>query len=226
MLASDLCRPGQRGCGCRGKLPGQRRERRLERVRAELRRDGAGAQQGLGDKRRRCRRRALALDKHGGHGGRPARSTGNKAQPTIFRGRAASFADKKVQNGLEYVYSVQAYDQADNASKPVSAVGLPKVLTLRKTPYTPRAASKPVLRWDAARGASYYHVQLFRGAKRILAAWPNRAELVLPAAWRWAGHRYSLSPGRYRWYVWEGLGRRSFARYKSVGSASFIVPRR
>jgi hypothetical protein len=151
---------------------------------------------------------------------------GNKAQPTIFRGSAASFADKKIQNGLEYIYSVQASDLAGNTSKPVSAVALPKVLTLRKTPYTPRAASKPVLRWDAARGASYYHVQLFRGAKRILAAWPNRAELVLPAAWRWAGHSYRLSPGRYRWYVWEGLGRRSFARYRSVGSASFIVPRR
>jgi hypothetical protein len=151
---------------------------------------------------------------------------GNKAQSTIFRGRAASFADKKVQKGLEYVYSVQAYDQADNASKPVSTVALPKVLTLRKTSYVPRAAQEPVLRWDAMRGASYYHVQLFRGAKRILAAWPNRAELALPAAWRWAGHFYRLSPGRYRWYVWEGLGRRSFARYRSVGSASFIVPRR
>jgi hypothetical protein len=151
---------------------------------------------------------------------------GNKAQSTVFRGKAASFADKKVQKGLEYVYSVQAYDQANNASKPVSAVALPKILTLRKTPYVPRAARAPVLRWDAVRGATYYHVQLFRGAKRILAAWPNRAELVLPAAWRWAGHRYSLSPGRYRWYVWEGLGARSFARYRSVGSASFIVPRR
>ena len=100
---------------------------------------------------------------------------GTRRSRSVFRGRAASFADKKIQKGLEYVYSVQAYDQADNASKPVSAVGLPKVLTLRKTPYTPRAASKPVLRWDAARGASYYHVQLFRGAKRILAVWPNRA---------------------------------------------------
>ncbi|MDQ2910006.1 MAG: hypothetical protein M3R39_03175, partial [Actinomycetota bacterium] len=151
---------------------------------------------------------------------------GNKAQPTIFRGSAASFTDKKIQSGLEYVYSVQAYDQAANASQPVSKVALPKVLTLRKTPYTPRAASKPVLGWDAVRGASYYHVQLFRGAKRILAAWPSGPELVLPAAWRWAGHRYRLTHGRYRWYVWEGLGRRSFARYRTLGSATFIVPRR
>jgi hypothetical protein len=151
---------------------------------------------------------------------------GNKAQPTVFRGSAASFTDKKIQRGLEYVYSVQAYDQAGNASQPVSAVALPKVLTLRKTPYVPRAAATPVLRWDAVRGATYYHVQLYRGKKRILAAWPSGAELALPASWIWAGHRYRLSQGRYHWYVWEGLGQRSFARYRTLGSAEFIVPRR
>ena len=151
---------------------------------------------------------------------------GNKADPTVFRGAASSFADKKIQRGLEYVYSLQSYDQAGNASKVVSAVALPKVLTLRKTPYTPRAAANPVLRWDAIRGATYYHVQLFRGKKRILAAWPSTNELTLPAAWRWAGHRYKLGPARYRWYVWEGIGKRSFARYRTLGSAAFIVPKR
>jgi hypothetical protein len=151
---------------------------------------------------------------------------GNKAEPTVFRGAASSFADKKIQRGLEYVYSLQSYDQAGNASKVVSAVALPKVLTLRKTPYTPRAAANPVLRWDAIRGATYYHVQLFRGKKRILAAWPSKNELTLPAAWRWAGHRYKLGPARYRWYVWEGIGKRSFARYRTLGSAAFIVPKR
>jgi hypothetical protein len=151
---------------------------------------------------------------------------GNKADPMVFRGAASSFADKKIQRGLEYVYSLQSYDQAGNASKIVSAVALPKVLTLRKTPYTPRAAANPVLRWDAIRGATYYHVQLFRGKKRILAAWPSTNELTLSAAWRWAGHRYKLGPARYRWYVWEGIGKRSFARYRTLGSAAFIVPKR
>jgi hypothetical protein len=69
-------------------------------------------------------------------------------------------------------------------------------------------------------------VQLFRGTKRVLAAWPNRPELVLPDTWRWAGHRYHLGPAKYHWYVWEGIGKRSFARYRSIGSAVFIVPRR
>jgi hypothetical protein len=151
---------------------------------------------------------------------------GNKAQSMLFRGAGSSFDDKKIQRGLEYVYKLQSTDEAGNVSKPVTAVALPKVLTLRKTPYTPRAAANPMLRWGAIRGASYYHVQLFRGSKRILAAWPAKPMLDLPTTWRWTGHRYKLGPGRYRWYVWEGIGQRSFARYKTIGNASFIVPRR
>jgi hypothetical protein len=151
---------------------------------------------------------------------------GNKEQPIVFRGTGSSFADKKIQSSLEYTYSVQTYDQAGNPSQKTSVDALPKVLTLRKLPYVPRASSKPILRWEARRRASYYHVQLFRGSKRIFAAWPVRNELGLPAAWKWSGHRYRLGPGHYRWYVWAGLGRRSFAHYKALGSARFIVPRR
>lgn len=149
-----------------------------------------------------------------------------KTEATIFRGSGRSFADKGARGGLEYVYSVQAFDQADNASKAISAVALPRVLTLRKTPYVPRAARDPILRWEAVPGASYYHVQLFRAGKRILAAWPNRPELGLPATWKWAGHGYRLAPGLYRWYVWAGLGRRSFARYRTIGTGRFVVPQR
>jgi hypothetical protein len=74
-------------------------------------------------------------------------------------------------------------------------------------------------------GARYYHVQLFFGSKRILAAWPQAHELGLPAAWKWAGRRHRLGPGRYRWYVWAGLGPRTLAQYRSIGSAQFTVPR-
>ena len=151
---------------------------------------------------------------------------GNKEQPIVFRGTGGSFADKKIQHSLEYTYSVQTSDQAGNASRKISVVALPKVLTMRKLPYVPRASSKPILRWDAVRRATYYHLQLFRGSKRIFAAWPVKNELGLPAAWKWSGHRYRLGPGHYRWYVWAGLGRRSFAHYKALGTARFIVPRR
>jgi hypothetical protein len=151
---------------------------------------------------------------------------GSKAHATVFRGSGSSFADKKIRSGLEYTYSVQTSDQAGNSSQKISVAGLPKVLTLRKTPYIPRAAQKPILRWAATRGATYYNVQLFRGSKRILALWPSKHQVGLPTAWKWAGKRYRLGPGRYRWYVWAGLGQRSFANYKTLGSAQFIVPKR
>jgi hypothetical protein len=149
---------------------------------------------------------------------------GNSEQPVVYRGASDRFLDKKIQVGLEYVYAIQTTDQAGNASKRITISGLPKVLTLKKMPYIPRAAPNPILRWPRLRGASYYHVQLFRGSKRILAVWPSTRQLALPTSWAWAGHRYKLAPGKYRWYAWAGIGRRSFARYNRIGSARFIVP--
>jgi hypothetical protein len=143
----------------------------------------------------------------------------------VFRGTGSEFADRKVKSNVEYTYAVQTFDQAGNASQQLTVIGFPKVLTLGKTPYTPRAAPNPILRWARSRGATYYHVQLFRGSKRIYAAWPPARQLELPSAWKWSGHRYRLAPGRYRWYVWAGIGKRSFARYRTVGSAQFIIPR-
>ena len=152
------------------------------------------------------------------------RARGSQDQQVVFQGTGSRFVDRKIQSGIEYEYAIQSTDQAGNVSKTATVAGLPKVLTLRPMPYVPRAAAKPILRWDAIRGASYYHVQLFRGSRRILAAWPSKRQLGLAGSWKWASRRYKLSPGRYRWYVWAGLGKRSFARYHSIGSARFIVP--
>jgi hypothetical protein len=147
-----------------------------------------------------------------------------KAPPQIFRGiRGTSFKDTSIQNGREYVYTLTARDVAGNVSRRVSLLALPKVLTLEKLPYVPRVAVSPILRWKAAPGAAYYHVQLFRGGKRILAAWPSGPQLALRPAWSWAGHRYRLDRGTYRWYVWAGTGRRSAARYERLGTAAFRV---
>jgi hypothetical protein len=141
----------------------------------------------------------------------------------LYRGTASKFVDRGIQPGIEYVYSLRAFDQAGNESAEATLAGLPKVLTLRRTPYVPRAAPKPILRWGRMAGASYYNVQLFRGAKRVLAAWPEANGFGVPAAWKWDGRRYRLRPGHYRWYVWAGYGARAFAQYRTVGSAEFIV---
>ena len=150
---------------------------------------------------------------------------GTKSQPVVFRGAGASFQDKKVVAGLEYIYAVQTFDQAGNASKRRLVAGLAKIVTMRHLPYVPRVADQPILRWAGVKGANYYNVQLYRGSKRVYAAWPTTNHLGLPAKWRWNGKRHRLSPGKYRWYVWAGFGARSFARYRTVGSAQFVVPR-
>ena len=144
--------------------------------------------------------------------------------PQIFRSiRDRSFRDTSIRPGREYLYRLTALDSAGNRSRGVSLLALPKVLTLEKLPYVPRVSASPILRWKAVPGAAYYHVQLFRGGKRILAAWPSGPQLALRPAWSWAGHRYRLDRGTYRWYVWAGSGPRSAARYKRLGTAAFRV---
>jgi hypothetical protein len=156
--------------------------------------------------------------------GRVAR--GSRSERSLFSGGGVGFVDKKIQAGVEYRYTVRTYDEAGNASAPRTMLALPKVISLGKNGYTPRTAKQPILRWPARRGASYYHVQLFRDGKRILAAWPLTTQLALHAHWRWAGHRYRLSPGTYAWFAWAGIGPRSAARYKRIGHSTFIVPGR
>jgi hypothetical protein len=153
------------------------------------------------------------------------RVRGSKARTTVFDGSAGGFSDKKIHPATEYIYSVRSFDQAGNSSRVVKIVAPPKVLILRTTPYVPRAAPNPILRWRPVDGAGYYNVQLFRGSRRIYAAWPTTQHLALPATWRWSGHSFRLWPGRYRWYVWAGFGARALANYRFVGSARFVIPR-
>jgi hypothetical protein len=142
---------------------------------------------------------------------------------TVFHGSGATFVDKSIKPSVEYRYFVQTEDQAGNDSRRLSRLALPKVVNLQTRGYMPRTVGPPVLRFPAVSGASYYHVQLFRQGKRILAAWPLEPQLALRQSWKWAGRSYRLTPGRYRWFAWAGFGRRSAARYKLLGSARFIV---
>jgi len=150
---------------------------------------------------------------------------GRKKHSTVFNGSAGGFTDRNVNPGTQYVYSVQSFDEAGNASKVVPVTGPLKILTLRKTHYVPIAAPGPILRWPRIGGADYYNVQLVRGSKRIYAAWPTMHQVGLAPAWKWSGHRFRLSPGRYRWYVWAGFGPRRLAQYRIVGTARFVIPR-
>lgn len=155
-----------------------------------------------------------------------SRRTARAAAPeTVFRGTAASFADTRIVDGAEYVYTLRSYDEAGNASASVDVRALPKVLVLRRLPYVPRVAAPPILRWKADPRATYYHVQLFHRGRRVLASWPSGPELELSATWSWGGRRRHLEAGAYRWYVWVGFGRRAAARYARLGTAAFTVVR-
>ena len=150
---------------------------------------------------------------------------GSNGSTTVFDGTAGKFSDSTIRDGAEYAYTVQSFDEAGNASNVVSIAGLPRVLTLQKTPFAPVAAPNPILRWRRVRRAAYYNVQLYRDSKRIYAAWPTLPQAGLPTTWKWSGHRFRLTPGRYHWYVWAGFGRRTLARYHAIGSARFVIPR-
>ena len=73
-------------------------------------------------------------------------------------------------------------------------------------------------------GATYYNVQLFRDGKKILSAWPSSTSIRLDRSWRFGGKAQRLEPGRYRWYVWPGFGKRTANRYgKLLGTRTFVV---
>jgi hypothetical protein len=90
-----------------------------------------------------------------------------------------------------------------------------------------RVTKPPLLRWRPVARARYYNVQVFRGGRKVLSAWPTRARLRLGARWKFAGRVQRLTPGVYRWFVWPGYGTPSARRYgQLLGQSTFIVVRR
>jgi hypothetical protein len=149
---------------------------------------------------------------------------GASAKAILYEGQGAGFADREVRNKRRYRYVLTLTDAAGNASSREF------VVTPRRQLLAPGERAEltgpPLLRWTPVRGARYYNVQLFRGKRKILSAWPRRAELQLERRWRYRGHRYRLKDGRYQWYVWPGEGPRSARRYgERIGARSFVVDR-
>jgi hypothetical protein len=87
-------------------------------------------------------------------------------------------------------------------------------------------AKRPTLTWRARSKVKYYNLQLFRNGRKILSAWPTVAHYTLKPSWRYHGHTYKLTAGRYRWYVWPGYGPRSAHRYgRLLTKGAVTVPR-
>jgi hypothetical protein len=57
-----------------------------------------------------------------------------------------------------------------------------------------------------------------------MSAWPAKNSYKLRRSWKFEGKTYRLSPGRYRWYVWPGIGKRAATKYgAAIGQSSFTV---
>ena len=85
-------------------------------------------------------------------------------------------------------------------------------------------SAAPVLRWRPVAKTAYYNVQLFRGGKKILSAWPAAPSLRLAWRWKYSGATYRLDAATYRWYVWAGIGARSAGRYGALlGESGFTI---
>ena len=139
---------------------------------------------------------------------------------TVYGGAAKSYRDRGLKVGVDYRYTVVAYDVAGNkAGRTVRITGTGAL-------FAPAPGAQvrgtPRLSWAAVRGARYYNVQLVRGGT-IFSAWPSGTSLRLPHSWVYHGHRYRLHRGVYRWYVWPGFGTLSANRYgRLVGRSSFF----
>jgi hypothetical protein len=148
----------------------------------------------------------------------------------VFHGNGTSFTDTDVQASKRYLYRVSSFDWADNRGKGVDV----NIKATRGRLVEPQDWAQltrpPMLAWAQMPGADYYNVQLWSispGApKKVLSVWPTSTHLRLTSSWAFAGKTYGLKPGRYRWYVWPGLGRQAQGRYGNlIGSHVFVVVR-
>lgn len=144
-----------------------------------------------------------------------------RKESLVYSGQGVTFRDRHVRAGIRYRYTLTARDQAGNTI--VSNVAVKPGPRLLAPANGARVTTPPLLRWTPVRGASYYNVQLYQGATKVLSAWPSHARLQLQRSWFYQRLR-RLRAGRYRWYVWPGFGLRRVARYgRAIGSRTFVV---
>jgi hypothetical protein len=154
------------------------------------------------------------------------RSTPGGAEQVVYNGKAPLYIDRGLTNGTEYDYVVASADSDGNRSPGVGIVAVPKRNLLRSPKDGARLKKAPKLLWARHGEADYYNVQLYRGAVKILSAWPIKPTLSLKKNWTFQGRRHSLTPGTYRWFVWPGFGPRANADYGEIlGASTFQVLR-
>src|SRR5262249_10464056 len=111
-----------------------------------------------------------------------SRSPGKPANTIVYEGTRLSYVERKFENGMYYRYEIHAFDAAGNVSSLVQTVVSPSALL--RSPRDGGVVRAPsLLLWYGVRRATYYNVQLYRGAQKILSAWPAKASLRLARRW-------------------------------------------
>ena len=148
---------------------------------------------------------------------------GNTASGAVYSGNGTSFVDDAVSNGVAYRYTLTAFDAAGNSSSD-SVTGTPDASAGLGPARGAVLGPKRILRWPLTAGADYYNVQVFRGKKKVLSAWPVKRVLRIPRKWTFQRKHHVLRPGRYRWYVWPGIGPQKNHDYgPMIGQSNFVV---
>jgi HYR domain len=146
----------------------------------------------------------------------------------VFRGPGTAYTDTDVKAGGSYRYRVASYDWADNHAKAVDVHTTAARAKLVEPQEWARLTRPPLLAWAHVSGADYYNVQLWTNGpgapRKLLSIWPTSTRLQLASRWAFGGKSYTLAPGRYRWYVWPGLGAQKQGQYGDLmGSRIFVV---
>jgi hypothetical protein len=146
---------------------------------------------------------------------------GGQSKTIVYTGSAPSFTDHDVVQQRTYTYTISASDAAANSSSLVVVArpgGSQRVVRVKQR-------ALPLLRWPRVRNADYYNVQVYRGRRKILSAWPKHTRLQMRESWHYRGRTFRLMPGDYQWYVWPGFGSRREHRYgRLIAHRRFTVP--
>lgn len=146
------------------------------------------------------------------------------ADEVVYSGDGNHFTDQGLENGVEYRYVIRCLDAAGNRSAGVAIVAVPVRNMLRSPKNGAQLKKPPRLAWASEVDADYYNLQLFRNGVRIFVAWPTKTSFTLTKTWKYQRRRYTLSAGRYDWYVWPGFGPRNEVNYGALlGARSFRI---
>ena len=148
-----------------------------------------------------------------------------ETETVVYAGKSDFYKDTGIDNRTQYEYRVSAADEAANATPEQKATAVP-LPPLYNPAQGARVRSPIVFEWLAVEKATYYNVQVWCRARKMLTAWPKTSRLVVPRHGKFAGRAYTLPRTSCRWLVWPGFGRLAERRYgKLAGQSTFVLTR-